>query len=117
MDISTAVYEDVGKILERIDEELIAGKGMKAVLCAGDRQTFARMWHLKLEDPDKYNWAVPCSGDFHYQFHVASKVHRVAHKPLTEHVTELKADREAARQEVRAARDRALEKQRVEFNV
>ena len=38
------------------------------------------------------------------------------YKPLTEHVTEFKADLEAARQEVRAARDKALEKQRVEFN-
>ena len=38
------------------------------------------------------------------------------YKPLTEHVTELKADLEAARQEVQAARDKALEKQRVEFN-
>ena len=40
------------------------------------------------------------------------------YKPLTltEHVTELKAGLEAARQEVRAARDKALEKQRVEFN-
>jgi len=38
------------------------------------------------------------------------------YKPLTDHVTELKADLEAARQEVRAARDKALEKQRVAFN-
>ena len=40
------------------------------------------------------------------------------YKPLTGHVTELKADleAEAARQEVRAARDKALEKQRVTFN-
>ena len=40
------------------------------------------------------------------------------YKPLelTEHVTELKADLEAARQEVRAARDKALEKRRVAFN-
>ena len=38
------------------------------------------------------------------------------YKPLTEHVAELKADLEAARQEVRAARDKPLEKQRAEFN-
>ena len=38
------------------------------------------------------------------------------YKPLTQHVTELKADLEAARLEVRAARERALEKQRIEFN-
>ena len=37
------------------------------------------------------------------------------YKALIEHVTELKADLEAARQEIRA-RDKALEKQRVEFN-
>ena len=38
------------------------------------------------------------------------------YKPLTQHVTELKADLEAAQLEVRAARERALEKQRIEFN-
>ena len=82
MDISTAAYEDVDKILERIEEELIEGKGMKAVLCVGDQQTFSRMWHLKLDDPAKYFWVIPCSGDFHYQFHVASGINRVAHAPL-----------------------------------
>ena len=82
MDISTAAYEDVDKILERIEEELIEGKGMKAVLCVGDQQTFSRMWHLKLHDPAKYFWVIPCSGDFHYQFHVASGINRVAHAPL-----------------------------------
>ena len=46
------------------------------------QQTFSRMWHLKLSDPMNYAWVVPCSGDFHYQFHVASGVHRVAHAPI-----------------------------------
>ena len=59
MDISTAAYEDVDKVLERINEELIVGRGMKAVLCVGDQQTFTRMWHLKLADPVKYTWVVP----------------------------------------------------------
>jgi hypothetical protein len=83
MDISTAAYDDVELILERIEDELIEGKGMNAVLCVGDQQTFSRMWHLKLDDPAKYFWIVPCSGDFHYQFHVASGVNRiVAYAPL-----------------------------------
>ena len=82
MDISTAAYEDVDKILVRIEEELIEEKGMNAVLCVGDQQTFSRMWHLKLADPEKYFWVIPCSGDFHYQFHVASGLHRVAYAPL-----------------------------------
>ena len=82
MDISTAAYEDVDKNLERIKEELIERKGMKAVLCVGDQQTFSRMWHLKLEDPERYFWVVPCSGDFYYQFHVASRVNRLARAPL-----------------------------------
>ena len=82
MDIITAAYEDVGKVLERTEEELIEGKGIKAVLCVGDQQTFSRMWHLKLDDPGKYFWVVTCSGDFHYQFHVASGVNRLAHTPL-----------------------------------
>jgi len=83
MAISTAAYEDVNKIMERIYEELIEGKGTKAVLFVGDQQTFSRMWHLKLKDPDKYTWVAPCSGDFHYhQFHVASGVNRLAHAPL-----------------------------------
>ena len=60
--------------LTRIEEELIEGKGMKAVLCVGGQQMFSRMWHLKLDDPAKYFWVIPCSGDFHYQFHVASGV-------------------------------------------
>ena len=54
MYISTAAYEDVGKIMERTDEEPIVGKGTKAVFCVGDQQTFTRMRHLKLEDPVKY---------------------------------------------------------------
>ena len=36
MDISTAAYDDIELILERIEEELIGGKGMEAVLCVGD---------------------------------------------------------------------------------
>ena len=40
MNCSTVAYEDVDKILERIYEELIAGKGTKAVLCVGDQRTF-----------------------------------------------------------------------------
>ena len=67
-DISTAAYDDVELILQRIQEELIEEKGMNAVLCVGDQQTFSRMWHLKLDDPAKYFWVIPCSGDFHYQF-------------------------------------------------
>ena len=82
MDISTAAYDDVELIMERIEEELIEEKGMNAVLCVGDQQTFSRMWHLKLADPEKYFWVIPCSGDFHYQFHVASGLHRVAYAPL-----------------------------------
>ena len=66
IEISTAAYEDVGKILERIDEELIVGRGMNAVLYVGDQQASSRMWHLKLPDPVKYTWVVPCSGYFHY---------------------------------------------------
>ena len=82
MNISTAAYEDVDKILVRIDEELIVGKGMKAVLCVGDQQTFSRMWSLKLKHPDQYSWVIPCSGDFHYQFHVAEGIHRLAYGPI-----------------------------------
>ena len=82
MDISTAAYDDVELIMKRIEEELIEEKGMNAVLCVGDQQTFSRMWHLKLADPEKYFWVIPCSGDFHYQFHVASGLHRVAYAPL-----------------------------------
>ena len=63
---STATYEDVDEILERIEQELIVGKGVKAVLCVGDQQTFSRMWHLKVHAPKKYAWAIPCSGDFYY---------------------------------------------------
>ena len=83
MNITTA-YDDIELILERVEEELIEGKGMKAVLCVDDQQTFSRMWHLKLDDPAKYFWVVPCSGDFHYQFHVASGVNRLAYAPLSQ---------------------------------
>ena len=82
MNCSTAAYEDGDKILERIYEKLIVGKGMKAVLCVGDQQTFSRMWHLKVHAPDKYAWVIPISGDFHYQFHVASGINRVAYSPI-----------------------------------
>ena len=58
MDISTAAYEDVDKNLERTKEEFIEGKGMKAVLCVGDQQTFSRMWRLTLSDPVKDTWIV-----------------------------------------------------------
>ena len=94
MNCSTAAYEDVGKILERIGRELTVGKDMKAVLCVGGQQTFSRMWHLKVDASKKYAWAIPhlkvdaskkyawaipCSGDFHYQFHVASGINRAAY--------------------------------------
>ena len=42
INISTAAYEDVDKILERIEEELIEGKGMNAVLCVGESATIKR---------------------------------------------------------------------------
>ena len=42
MDISTAAYDDVELIMNRIEEELIEEKGMNAVLCVGDQQTFSR---------------------------------------------------------------------------
>jgi hypothetical protein len=71
MNISTAAYDDVEMILQRIEEELIKEKRMDAVLCVGEQQTFSRMWHLKVFDPEKYHWRIPCSGDVHYQFHVA----------------------------------------------
>jgi len=82
MDISTAAYDDVVLILERIEKDLIVEKGMQAVLCVGDQQTYSRMWHLKQSNCDKYAWVIPCSGDFHYQFHVASGVHRAAYEPI-----------------------------------
>ena len=82
MNCSTAAYEDFDKILERIVQELIVGKGMKAVLCVGDQQTFSRMWHLKAYAAKKYEWAIPCSGDFHYQFYVASGINRAAYDSI-----------------------------------
>ena len=82
MNCSTAAYEDVEKVLETFYQELIVGKGMKAVLVVGDQQSFSRMWHLKVHFPDKYAWVIPCSGDFHYQFHIASGINRVAHGPI-----------------------------------
>ena len=82
MNCSTAAYEDVDKIIDRVQQELIVAKGMKAVLCVGDQQTFSRMWHLRVHVPDKYAWAIPCSGDFHYQFHVASGINRAAYSSI-----------------------------------
>ena len=82
MDSSTAAYEDVDKILERVEQELIVGKGMNAILCVGDQQTFSRMWHLKAYAAKKYEWAIPCSGDFHYQFYVASGINRAAYDSI-----------------------------------
>ena len=40
------------------------------------------MLHLKLAYPIKYSWAIPVSGDFHYQFHFASGIHRLAYLPF-----------------------------------
>ena len=74
MNCSTAAYEDVDKVLDRVRQELIVEKGMKAVLIVGDQQSFGRMWHLKAHFPDKFAWVIPCSGDFHYQFHIASRI-------------------------------------------
>ena len=48
-------------------------------ICA---QTFNRMLHLKLTHPRKYSWAIPVSGDFHYQFHFASGIHRLSYLPF-----------------------------------
>ena len=79
---STAAYDGVELILERVQQELIVAKGMKAVLCVGDQQTFSRMWHLKVHALDKYAWVIPCSSDFHHQFHVASGINRVAYSPI-----------------------------------
>lgn len=82
MNCSTAAYEDVDKVLDRVRQELIVEKGMKAVLIVGDQQSFGRMWHLKVHFPDKFAWVIPCSGDFHYQFHIASGINRVAYSPI-----------------------------------
>ena len=82
MNCSTAAYEDVDKVLDRVRQELIVAKGMKAVLIVGDQQSFGRMWHLKVHFPDKFAWVIPCSGDFHYQFHIASGINRVAYSPI-----------------------------------
>ena len=82
MECSTAAYDEVALILARVEKELIVAKGIKAVMCVGDQQTFSRMWHLKVMHPDKYAWVIPCSGDFHYQFHVASGINRVAYSSI-----------------------------------
>ena len=42
MNGSTVAHDDADKILERVQQELIVVKGMKAVLCVGDQQTFSR---------------------------------------------------------------------------
>jgi hypothetical protein len=82
MNCSTAAYADVEKVLETFYQELIVAKGMKAMLVVGDQQSFSRMWHLKVHFPDKFAWVIPCSGDFHYQFHIASGINRVAYAPI-----------------------------------
>ena len=40
------------------------------------------MLHLKLAHPRKYSWVIPVSGDFHYQFHFASGIHRLSYLPF-----------------------------------
>ena len=52
---------------------------LAVTLCA---QTFNRMLHLKLANPRKYSWVIPVSGDFHYQFHFASGIHRISYLPF-----------------------------------
>ena len=52
---------------------------LAVTVCA---QTFNRMLHLKLAHPRKYSWAIPVSGDFHYQFHFASGIHRISYLPF-----------------------------------
>ena len=63
MNCSTAAYEDVGKVLGRVRQELIVAKGMKAVLIVGDQQSFGRMWHLEVHFPD--NHVVACERGSH----------------------------------------------------
>ena len=52
---------------------------LAVTVCA---QTFNRMLHLKLAHPRKYSWLIPVSGDFHYQFHFASGIHRLSYLPF-----------------------------------
>ena len=40
------------------------------------------MLHVKLANPRKYSWVIPVSGDFHYQFHFASGIHRISYLPF-----------------------------------
>ena len=66
-----------------VDE--IAKPGLSAFGCASECSEWLP-WvlthHLKVHAPDKYAWAIPCSGDFHYQSHVASGINRVAYSPI-----------------------------------
>ena len=80
--ISTAAYEDAEQILRRVYQEYCVRRGQRAVFLPGDHHTFQRMYHLELLDPVKYSWAIPVSGDFHYQFHFASMVHRLCFLPV-----------------------------------
>ena len=80
--ISTAAYCDVEHILQKMYEDRIVGAGQSCVISVGDQQTFSRMWHLKLEEPQKYSWLIPASGDFHFQFHFASAIHRLSYDSI-----------------------------------
>ena len=74
IDIATASFLDVRSVLDNICTLHVSGvqNSFKAVFVVGDQRTYDRMCVLTIEQPEKYSWCFPLTGDFHFQAHAAA---------------------------------------------
>jgi hypothetical protein len=85
IDIATASYLDVMRILDRIQTLHIDGEKnrFKVMFVVGDQQTYDRMCVLVMDHPDRYRWCIPMNGDFHFVAHVVAAFHALYFLPFT----------------------------------
>jgi len=90
IDVSTAAYVDVIKILDSIQQLHVDGikNEFKVVFVVGDQQTYDRMCALIILHPDRFRWCIPMNGDFHFVAHVVAAVHNLYFLPFTAWIVE-----------------------------
>ena len=84
LDVSTAAYPDVMKVLDQIQTDLVDnGPRLKVVFVVGDQQSYDRMLNLIEQQPRRYKWIVPLPGEFHFMGHCYFAFNRLWYDDLT----------------------------------
>ena len=70
VDTQTLTYQDVEYVLESFHAKHIAGSSRTFAFVSGDQQVFVKLWKLRRDRPQLYDWVVPLPGEFHWTWHI-----------------------------------------------